>query len=86
MSGRRNVCDHDVAKCLTLSCHHSLVTVAKMKAKHRFRGSVKPLRIFLISKGHTQRWDGRAMLNVKNDVFWHVTPRGSCKNRRFGGT
>jgi hypothetical protein len=23
---------------------------------------------------------------LKNDVFWDVTPCGSCKNRRFGGT
>jgi hypothetical protein len=23
---------------------------------------------------------------VKNGVFWEVTPRGSCKNRLFGGT
>jgi hypothetical protein len=23
---------------------------------------------------------------MKNDVFWDVTPRGSCKNWRFGGT
>jgi hypothetical protein len=23
---------------------------------------------------------------VKNDVFWGVTPCGSCKSRRFGGT
>jgi hypothetical protein len=22
----------------------------------------------------------------KNGVFWDVTPCGSCKNRRFGGT
>jgi hypothetical protein len=22
---------------------------------------------------------------MKNDVFWDVTPCGSCKNRRFGG-
>jgi hypothetical protein len=22
----------------------------------------------------------------KNDVFWDVTPFGSCKNQRFGGT
>jgi hypothetical protein len=22
----------------------------------------------------------------KNVVFWDVPPRGSCKNRRFGGT
>jgi hypothetical protein len=24
--------------------------------------------------------------HLKNAVFWDVTPRGSCKNRRFGGT
>jgi hypothetical protein len=24
--------------------------------------------------------------SVKNAVFWHVTPCGSSKNRRFGGT
>jgi hypothetical protein len=23
---------------------------------------------------------------MNNDVFWDVTPCGSCKNRRFGGT
>jgi hypothetical protein len=26
------------------------------------------------------------MLAVKNAIFWDVTPCGSCKNRRFGGT
>jgi hypothetical protein len=25
-------------------------------------------------------------LSMKNGVFWDVTPCGSCKNRRFGGT
>jgi hypothetical protein len=25
-------------------------------------------------------------LALKNCVFWDVTPCGSCKNRRFGGT
>jgi hypothetical protein len=25
-------------------------------------------------------------LTLKNGVFWDVTPCGSCKNRRFGGT
>jgi hypothetical protein len=24
--------------------------------------------------------------NMKNGVFWDITPCGSCKNRRFGGT
>jgi hypothetical protein len=23
---------------------------------------------------------------LKNGVFWEITPCGSCKNRRFGGT
>jgi hypothetical protein len=23
---------------------------------------------------------------LKNGIFWYVTPCGSCKNRRFGGT
>jgi hypothetical protein len=25
-------------------------------------------------------------LRMKNDVFWDVTPHGSCKNRCFGET
>jgi hypothetical protein len=25
-------------------------------------------------------------VTMKNGVFWDVTPRGSCKNRRFRGT
>jgi hypothetical protein len=26
------------------------------------------------------------VMTIKNAVFWDVTPRGSCKSRRFGGT
>jgi hypothetical protein len=26
------------------------------------------------------------LITMKNGVFWVVTPCGSCKNRRFGGT
>jgi hypothetical protein len=25
-------------------------------------------------------------VDMKNAVFWDITPCGSCKNRRFGGT
>jgi hypothetical protein len=25
-------------------------------------------------------------VTMKNVIFWDVTPYGSCKNRRFGGT
>jgi hypothetical protein len=32
------------------------------------------------------RFVGFTAVTMKNDVFWDVTPCGSCKNRRFGGT
>jgi hypothetical protein len=32
------------------------------------------------------RCHGGALQQMKNGVFWDVTPCGSCKNRRFGGT
>jgi hypothetical protein len=28
----------------------------------------------------------KVIRNMKNAIFWDVTPCGSCKNRRFGGT
>jgi hypothetical protein len=35
---------------------------------------------------HSQFEQYGKMKSVKNGVFWDVTPCGSCKNRRFGGT
>jgi hypothetical protein len=32
------------------------------------------------------RFEVFTAVTMKNGVFWDVTPRGSCKNRRFGGT
>jgi hypothetical protein len=32
------------------------------------------------------RFDVFMAANMKNAVFWDVTPCGSCENRRFGGT
>jgi hypothetical protein len=32
------------------------------------------------------RFEGFTAVIMKNGVFWDVTPCGSCKNRRFGGT
>jgi hypothetical protein len=32
------------------------------------------------------RFEVFAAVTMKNAVFWNVTPRGSCNNRRFGGT
>jgi hypothetical protein len=49
--------------------------------------SLGPGRILWMWSGlDGYRW--RALVNsvMNNDVFWVVTPCGSCKNRRFGGT
>jgi hypothetical protein len=32
------------------------------------------------------RFEVFTAVTLKNGVFWDVTPCGSCKNRRFGGT
>jgi hypothetical protein len=32
------------------------------------------------------RFEVFTVVTIKNCVFWEVTPCGSCKNRRFGGT
>jgi hypothetical protein len=32
------------------------------------------------------RFEVLTAVTMKNGVFWNVTPRGSCKNRRFGVT
>jgi hypothetical protein len=33
-----------------------------------------------------RRFEGFTAVTMKAGVFWDVTPYGSCKNRRFGGT
>jgi hypothetical protein len=30
------------------------------------------------------RFEVSTAMTMKNGVFWDVTPRGSCSNRRFG--
>jgi hypothetical protein len=32
------------------------------------------------------RVEGSTVATMKNAIFWDAMPRGSCKNRRFGGT
>jgi hypothetical protein len=48
-----------------------------------------------ITDGHTKhrnaitnclRFEAFTAVTMKNAIFWDVTPCGSCKNRRFGGT
>jgi hypothetical protein len=36
--------------------------------------------------GHCVKFEVFTAVTMKNGVFWDVTPCGSCKNRRFGGT
>jgi hypothetical protein len=33
-----------------------------------------------------ERFEVFVAVTLKNGIFCYVTPRGSCKNRRFGGT
>jgi hypothetical protein len=42
----------------------------------------------ILEDGYNYRHIGRLWTTgfLKNGVFWVVTPCGSCKNRRFGGT
>jgi hypothetical protein len=44
-------------------------------------------RWYLFSKAcHPKSETTKSNFILKNGVFWVVTPCGSCKNRRFGGT
>jgi hypothetical protein len=52
-------------------------TAMSIVRKHYSR-SVKPRYIV--------RFEVSTAVTRKNVVFWDVTPCGSCKNRRFGGT
>jgi hypothetical protein len=42
----------------------------------------------VILAGHVERvrFEVFTAVTMKNVVFWDVTPCGSCKKRRFGGT
>jgi hypothetical protein len=38
------------------------------------------------SRSVLRHQESKTIVSLKNGVFWVVTPCGSCKNRRFGGT
>jgi hypothetical protein len=45
--------------------------------------------VFSQTHGRSEVWawsEPKGTVNMKNVVFWDVTPCGSCKSRRFGGT
>jgi hypothetical protein len=39
-----------------------------------------------LSRCQVTIWDPRPIFPLKNDIFWDVTPCGSCENVHFGGT
>jgi hypothetical protein len=41
---------------------------------------------FLLLKTALVKFEVFTLVTMKNGVFWNVTPGGSCKNLRFGGT
>jgi hypothetical protein len=48
--------------------------------------SVSACRVMWYRKEYAKKVAEKQGEPEKNDVFWDVTPCGSCKNRRFGGT
>jgi hypothetical protein len=60
------------------------------------RSTAQPIsrQNFLVRSFDIATWNHRSIFKascqsrnaIKNGVFWVVTPCGSCKNRRFGGT
>jgi hypothetical protein len=64
------------------------------KSDHQFK-TYERLEVFTAeTMKHAVFWDikfqfllpRKHIMSLKNGVFWVVTPCGSCKNRRFGGT
>jgi hypothetical protein len=50
-------------------------------------GGTRELPVSLsIKKINLERCEVSTAVTVNNTVFWDVTPCGSCKIRRFGGT
>jgi hypothetical protein len=42
--------------------------------------------VLVYKRVYNVRFEVFTAVTTKNGVFWDVTPGGSCKNRRFGGT
>jgi hypothetical protein len=67
-----NTVELEVVIWLLVSLFHPLAAYVGVSCNHYY----KQLNTLYVS----------AQYNLKNGVFWDVTPCGSCKNRRFGGT
>jgi hypothetical protein len=55
------------------------------RAMDEVRDTILPTESF-VNKLYFVRFEVFTAVTMKNGVFWVVTPCGSCKNRRFGGT
>jgi hypothetical protein len=51
-------------------------------ASLQFKNAKRPM---LYNINYFVRFEAFMAVTMKNGVFWDVTPRGSCKNGRFGG-
>jgi hypothetical protein len=79
----------DVSQQIYLQCY-----AVKATSSDRLRGRISTTRPHASNMKQTTETremgrPGRTVRKIrlnKNAVFWDVTPCGSCKNRRFGGT
>jgi hypothetical protein len=57
-----------------------------LEYKHQFRTAQETHYFFAIESSRLMLCKIKVFtdVNMKNVVFWDVTPCGSCKNRRFG--
>jgi hypothetical protein len=58
-------------------CYNLCITVRteRLKGKEAYASTMTSVR-----------FEAFTALKMKHSVLWDVTPCGSCKNRRFGGT
>jgi hypothetical protein len=63
------------------SCYLPCKILKKLRWKINVAVIIRVLNTFIFV-----RFEVFMAVTMKNGVFWDVTPCGSCKNRRFGGT
>jgi hypothetical protein len=73
-------------------CHFSLWSVEAFPA-FATNGTIQSFLLyasvglsFSIDQYLSVRFEVFTAVTMRNVVFWDITPCGSCKNRRFGGT
>jgi hypothetical protein len=82
-----------IAVCLTY-WHYAYLIIECNNSTYlkclRILKQIAILNVFIYSSLHISnilvRFEVFTSVTMENGVFWVVTPCGSCKNRRFGGT